>query len=209
MKADAVRACVGRRWSGEVAACGRSFGMDEAERADGPAAVDDEAKSCLPAAFQAPQTAKRCSHPCHNSWVWLAQARGEALEKQAGILFWQAASRSSSHNRPPATKHHNHFSLSSFAHSSPYLPTRFAYSAYCFPQRLSKYHSQRSCGEDSSVAHLQIHAQNLRRDSFAWIRRDGQTALDKMEEGATLEVIQTEVSLSTCTALLNSPPIMA
>lgn len=70
----------------------------------GPAAVDDEAKSCLPAASQAPQTAKQCSHPCHNSWVWLAQARGEALETQAGILFWQAASRSSSHNRPPATK---------------------------------------------------------------------------------------------------------
>lgn len=70
----------------------------------GPAAVDDEAKSCLPAAFQAPQTVKQCGHPCHNSWVWLAQARGEALEKRAGILFWQAASRSSSHNRLPATK---------------------------------------------------------------------------------------------------------
>lgn len=171
----------------------------------GPAAVDDEAKSCLPAAFQTPQTAKHCSHPCHNSWVWLAQARGEALEKQAGILFWQAASRSSSHNRPPATNPQPFlFVFLCAAHSSPYLPTHFAYSAYCSPQRLPKSHSQRSCGRVSSIAHLQIHAQNLRRDSFAWIRRDGQTAIDKMEEGATLEVIQTEVGLLTCTALLNA-----
>lgn len=59
----------------------------------GPAAVDDEAKSCLPAALQAPQTVKHCSHPCRDSWAWLAQAREEALEQQAGILFWQAERR--------------------------------------------------------------------------------------------------------------------
>lgn len=41
---------------------------------------------------------------------------------------------------------------------------------------------------------MQIHAQNLKSDPFAWTRRDGQTALDKMEEGAALEVIQTEAS---------------
>lgn len=106
--------CAGRTWSGELLGCGRSFGLDKAERADGPAAVDDEAKSCLPAPLQTPQTVKHCRHPCRNSWVWLAQARGEALEKQAGILFWQAASRSS---KSPSTcnQNHNHFSLFSFA----------------------------------------------------------------------------------------------
>ena len=104
MEVDGVRAA----WEegGRGSCCMWSVVWSRARQRElmGPAAVDDEAKSCLPAAFQAPQTAKHCYHPCHNSWVWLAQAWEEALEKQAGILFWQAASRSSSHSRLPAPK---------------------------------------------------------------------------------------------------------
>lgn len=67
---------VGTRWSGKLLREVSRLGEGEAEGADGGL---PRWMTRLEAAFQLPsrhppQTAKYCSHPCHKSSAWLAQA---------------------------------------------------------------------------------------------------------------------------------------
>lgn len=106
----------------------------------GPAAVDDEAKSCLPAASQAPQTAKQCTYvatPVTTAGSGWPKLGGKLWRNRQGFFFGRQR-RDLQVTIDLLQPNHNHFSLSSLAYSSAYLPTHFAYPAYCFPQRLPK-----------------------------------------------------------------------
>lgn len=111
----------------------------------GPAAVDDEARSCLPAASQA--LSPDCAgHPCYKSWVWLAQALEEALEQQAGVLFW-AGSVAIFNSQSTSFNNRTTISLC-LPLPCPFLSLSsgpFCMCSILLPQRLSKALLQRSC----------------------------------------------------------------
>lgn len=163
----------------------------------GPAAADDEAKSCLPATLlhSDPPDREAPQPPLSPAPGLVGPSSGGSSGETGRDSFLAGSvailkSQSTSCNQTTAIS----LCLPLPCHSSPCIPTHLAYATYCFASALYNNTCIAPLTE-LSVAHLQAHAQRLRGDSLAWTRRDGQTALDKMEEGATLEVIQTEVSL--------------